>query len=795
MQKKIKIFYNNNKLLFTLSCLLLISVSYTSIQPISYAATGFYTENFSSQTYEDQLSNDVSGWGKGELSLRKKLSVIGSISSSFVGNALDIVIDGNYAYVTNEEYGLVVLNITVPSNPSIIGTYETANVASSVFVDGDLLFVTDTVGVAPTHRNILIFDITNPIDPVQLGSCSIFENQNDGANDIVVRGDIAYVANLEKGISAINVTFPSNPIILGEKDTEGTSYDMFVEGDFIYVADGANGLVILNITSPSAITIAANYVTGFSNAVNVEVEGNYAYVLDSSNGLIVVNITDPNSPSLAGTYLESNLNDAVVDGNYLYFLNGEGLLVADITNPATPSLIDSASLSTGIPSSLVVDGCYAYIACYSGGIQIVHITDMIPPTWVGSYVPSDWVFDIDVEGDYAFIADASRGLVICDISNLSLPSVCKVVNAGYAVGVTVEGDYVYVGGGSGLYVFNITNPANPVLAGFCSIPDSAEDIAISGNYAYVASYGGGLQIVNISDPTSPAIVGSLVFPNARGVVVRGNYAFIADLSVGLHVIDISNPSEPILKGTCTTPSLGHEIAISGNYVYIADYGSGLQIIDVSDPTTPSIIGFYNTPMAALDVEISGNYAFIADSSSGLQVLDISNPTDPSLFGSYNTNGIAEAVVLAGDYAFVADGSDGTHVIKIKQTRSLQYDNFGIAQSIKINLEVDYIITKATMNVTDSIPINTSIAYYLSADNGETWENITNGLEYVFNSKGYDLRWKAVLTSSNVLLSPTISSLFIEYIDTSSTHSEVYSAIIFLIIASTIGTIKDRRKTK
>ena len=63
----------------------------------------------------------------------------------------------------------------------------------------------------------------------------------------------------------------------------------------------------------------------------------------------------------------------------------------------------------------------------------------------------------------------------------------------------------------------------------------------------VADGSSGLQIVNISSPSSPALIGTYnTLGYAQDVTVSGNYAYVADNTAGLQIIDISNPSSKAL---------------------------------------------------------------------------------------------------------------------------------------------------------------------------------------------------------------------------------------------------------
>jgi len=48
---------------------------------------------------------------------------------------------------------------------------------------------------------------------------------------------------------------------------------------------------------------------------------------------------------------------------------------------------------------------------------------------------------------------------------------------------------------------------NVRFVGYYDTPGSAQGVAVSGAYAYVADYDGGLRIISVSDPAHPAEVG------------------------------------------------------------------------------------------------------------------------------------------------------------------------------------------------------------------------------------------------------------------------------------------------
>lgn len=101
---------------------------------------------------------------------------------------------------------------------------------------------------------------------------------------------------------------------------------------------------------------------------------------------------------------------------------------------------------------------------------------------------------------------------------------------GNALDVEISGNYAFVAAGNaGVHVVDITDPANASLVASIATAGSAQSISISGNYAYVGGGAGGLEIIDISDPTVPALLPAAAQPgNATDVKVAASYAYVAN---------------------------------------------------------------------------------------------------------------------------------------------------------------------------------------------------------------------------------------------------------------------------
>ena len=243
-------------------------------------------------------------------------------------------------------------------------------------------------------------------------------------------------------------------------------------------------------------------------------------------------------------------------------------------------------------------------------------------------------------------------------------------------------------------------------------PSFAEDLAVDGQYAYVADYLEGLQVVSISDPTSPQKVGVLsTGGGAWGIALSGTYAYVADDKSGLQVVDVSNPVAPRKAGEwtnapCTMVRIFGDTAFvetslvgsgrvrvldlsdprnpaqiasvdyvpqtieSGGRAYASDLYLGLVVLDSHDLTNPQTLGSYDTgpgKPSTTSVAVSGSYAFVTDNDffglkgRGLVILDVNDPSNPQQVWEQPTSASADLVAVAGQRAFVASHGWGSQV--------------------------------------------------------------------------------------------------------------------------------------
>jgi hypothetical protein len=200
---------------------------------------------------------------------------------------------------------------------------------------------------------------------------------------------------------------------------------------------------------------------------------------------------------------------------------------------------------------------------------------------------------------------------------------------------------------------------SPVALSYLSIPGYANNVKVSGGFAYVAAGNAGLVVVDVRSPSTPAIVATLPLDGtAIDVRVRGTTAYVAAAN-SVDIIDIANPQAPVLRQTIATSGIAQDLWIDGNYAYVATGVSGLAVIDIG--TTPSLIASLVLPTTAKGVSVSGTTAVVVGNSSAC-IVDITNPAAPALLGEATLPGSAMDVIARGSFAYVAAYTGGLQIV-------------------------------------------------------------------------------------------------------------------------------------
>ena len=261
-------------------------------------------------------------------------------------NAQDVVVVGDYAYVTLGPYGIGVIDISTPTTPAWVNTVAISGEPRSLAYDGSYLYCTTY-----SDSGFVVLSLSSPTSPSVVGSTTL-GNLTMGLD---VQGTYAYVATFMAGLSVVSISNPSAPSLVNTYDTPGQTYDVCIEHDTVaYLADGSQDLRWLNVSDPGAIVeIGQKSTPGIVKGLWCD---GFLFVGSGPGGVGIVDISDPEVPDSLSWYdTGGQPYKGYRDGWKLYVADGPaGIRVLDVgdgTNPTEIGYLDSYGSANGIAIS------------------------------------------------------------------------------------------------------------------------------------------------------------------------------------------------------------------------------------------------------------------------------------------------------------------------------------------------------------------------------------------------------------------------------------------------------------
>lgn len=232
----------------------------------------------------------------------------------------------------------------------------------------------------------------------------------------------------------------------------------------------------------------------------------------------------------------------------------------------------------------------------------------------------------------------------------------------------LSGGYAYVAGGeAGLIIVNVADPRQPRVESTLPLSASIRRVCVVGDIAYVLSYEQSLQIVSVADKQHPTLLSQLFMEMPNGVVVRGNCAYVACDDCGYCIVDVTSPSAPTyLCRYAPDFANGKDICLYGSLAYIGDAENHvIRLVDVSQPQAPRTVD-----MLAIDPNlipgrmlVRGDALLVAAGWQGLQIYDISHGGVPAPFAVVNSS--ISGIAVDERYACLATDAGALEVYDLR----------------------------------------------------------------------------------------------------------------------------------
>jgi len=262
----------------------------------------------------------------------------------------------------------------------------------------------------------------------------------------------------------------------------------------------------------------------------------------------------------------------------------------------------------------------------------------------------------------------------------------------------IKEDLLYIADNAyGIWVADLSSPADPnILSGF-NIPGPFNDIRLYGNYALIANGLKGIQVVDLHQKKNPSLMGNIyTFGDARAVALYGDYIYVANGYTGLGIVEAPSLTHPNLLTSIATGDNLWAITSWDDYAFVSNGSSGLRVFKTESPSKPELVHSISTENGATYSFVNNNMLYLADTRI-FKAYDITDPSNPILKGSLSLIDTIMSIFVQGDYAYLANYGFGAKSVYIKNPSAMNIktykypeDPLGLAYDILIDQYIGYI---------------------------------------------------------------------------------------------------------
>jgi hypothetical protein len=501
--------------------------------------------------------------------------------------AISVHVVGSRAYTVDSGFGssqMYVIDVSDPTAPAVLGSAPVPDQLTTIRARGEFAYVSGA-------GNIETFDVSDPTDPVSVGTVAtddfyswmdlgdghlfvvgqnvfeVFELDSPSTPDLIASiptpvsftgsgvrflGTQVLAAASFDGVAVFDVRERGDPKFLGLIPTSGTVADMDREGNLIVATEGNGGLNTIagGVPVPSGV-VATIPVAGGASAVDVV--GTRIYVgTTNPRTLVILDGPDPLAPVPLGSVALDGFqaDDLVVGGNFVYAAQG-GLRVYDVTDPTAPAFVGTEDTLTSL-QSLVLDTNVLFSGA-GGSLGVHDVSTPASPAYQTSLGISGFARGVAYDGSAIVLCVGFPGIVTYDATTPAAPVAKGTFDTMGAIDVALRAPFAFVtdfsglGIGDGLRVVDYSTLTAPVSPRFVGLPGGADQVALSGDFAYVTAGVNGVNVVDVVTPASAVHTGSVPCPTLIAKLdVANGFVYVASPYPlpGLHVLRAATIAVP-----------------------------------------------------------------------------------------------------------------------------------------------------------------------------------------------------------------------------------------------------------
>lgn len=298
------------------------------------------------------------------------IQLLGTWPQETGGQARGLYVTNNLAYVANGPNGLVIVDVHDPAHCARLGGTATDGWAHGVVVVGDYAYVA-------AGNGLQIFDVSHPATCTLVGGYRV----TNEVYNVAVSGHYAFLVDgYRSGLHVLDVAPLAGSVYVGGWNLGGE--DLALAGSYAFVANYGSGLRVVDISTPTNCLLLGNFSSPDYSLLSLVLAGNRAYSASQWSGLTIWDISNPASClSLGSCRIKDGATSVAVSGRYAFLTSSAGL-TAEL-NPGRLELVDISdptnSFRAGVLNvggdawRVVAAGDRVYVANGTNGLAIVRV--------------------------------------------------------------------------------------------------------------------------------------------------------------------------------------------------------------------------------------------------------------------------------------------------------------------------------------------------------------------------------------------------------------------------------------
>jgi hypothetical protein len=295
--------------------------------------------------------------------------------------AQQVQVDGKTLYIATDRTVRSV-DISNPSAPRPAATFTFGEPIRSFVASGNLVYaLIDFFGLR-------VLDVSNPANPTLRGALELKGGVIAAA---LLDPKTILTANMVAGVQVLDVSDPAKPALLTSHYTDGYVQDVFASRPLVYVADDPTGLHVLDLSkpgSPAEVSVTGLDVPPPPGGIGLvdfpqlrlalvdrpaAQPARVAAVLDRTGSLLLFyDISNPGAPARLSQFkVPARSATLKAHGARVFVAAGaEGLHVIDVSDPRKPASV--GVFKTAQPAQdVTVSEPFVFVATGAGGVVIL----------------------------------------------------------------------------------------------------------------------------------------------------------------------------------------------------------------------------------------------------------------------------------------------------------------------------------------------------------------------------------------------------------------------------------------